>query len=164
MIIYACGHCFFPPPLCPLSGTFSASRLNSPGLCLPESRLHACLHSRETRLTHDRSPATMSSSSPPVPLTPASLCWSSLQLLGFDAGVQAAKWRAEIGIGMFDKPNAKAMQIVLHFLLMNIKKCTTSEQHNASPEWKDITNVRTRASTEDRLRWQAGVRSSSARS
>jgi hypothetical protein len=77
----------------------------------------------------------------------ASLYWSNLCLLGFDAAGQAAKHKVDLAPNMFDKPNAKAMQVLMHFILLKIKQCPQAEQHNNAAEWKEITNVRPRERT-----------------
>ena len=70
-----------------------------------------------------------------------SLYWHNLLLLGFDVQAQSQAHRIELYPNMFDKPHARAMQMLLHFLLLAIKACPASEAHNAAPEWKDIAAV-----------------------
>ena len=71
----------------------------------------------------------------------ASLCWHNLLLLGFNPQAQSAQHKMELSASMFDRPNARAMHLLLHFLLMAIKGCPAADAHNAAPEWKDMIQV-----------------------
>lgn len=71
----------------------------------------------------------------------ASLCWHNLLLLNFNPVAQAAQHKLELSASMFDRPNARAMHLLLHFLLTAIKACPQTEAHNAAPEWKDMQRV-----------------------
>lgn len=72
---------------------------------------------------------------------PSSLYWCNLLLLGFDPLTLSAKLHIELSPTMFDTPNARALQILLHFILLKLKTCPATEKHNNTVEWKEITAV-----------------------
>ena len=71
-----------------------------------------------------------------------SLYWHNLLLLGFNPAAQSARHKLELSANMFDRPNARAMQLLLHFLLTAIKACPQADAHNEAPEWKELLTVR----------------------
>jgi len=71
-----------------------------------------------------------------------SLYWHNLLLLGFNPAAQSARHKLELSANMFDRPNARAMQLLLHFLLTAIKACPQADAHNEAPEWKEMLTVR----------------------
>lgn len=48
------------------------------------------------------------------------LWFSNTLLLGFDAGLNEKKYRVAFSHDMFKNPNAKGMEVVLHFLLSQL--------------------------------------------
>lgn len=70
-----------------------------------------------------------------------SLYWHNLLLLGFNPAAQSARHKLELSANMFDRPNARAMQLLLHFLLTAIKACPQADAHNDAPEWKEMLTV-----------------------
>jgi hypothetical protein len=82
-------------------------------------------------------------------VSPASLFWHNLLLLGFDPVTQAQRnnallgGRIDLSPNMFDRPNARGMQLLLHWLLSLLRgSCAAqAEGHNASPEWRELLTV-----------------------
>ena len=70
-----------------------------------------------------------------------SLYWHNLLLLGFNPLVQSARHKLDLSPSMFDRPNARAMQLLLHYLLTAIRSCPHADSHNEAPEWKEMHAV-----------------------
>lgn len=91
------------------------------------------------------SPPSLDSLNPYGPgiggVNPQTLYWSNLCLLGFEPSNQSLRHKCEFYPNMFEKPNLRAMQILLHFLLLKIKQVPLSDQHNTTPEWRDLTST-----------------------